>query len=234
MSKKVVVATVGMFFFTILCLTGCGGGGGSVGTTNTPTPTGTVISLAAFNSVYFGTAAGAQFSFPALFGSDSQGRAWSGSLTIIADGATTFEGQSVTKQRALNTLQVAGGASISGTSTSYFQAVSGYPYKFIGCDGVTFIPNQSMTLPDSAKVGDSGDLGTYAGTDSTTQYSAWSLSAGFNGGSTLTLSTTTKTGTTPNSVEIDSFQLDATGTPTSFSASLTKNGLTVNLTGSKS
>jgi hypothetical protein len=193
-----------------------------------------VVSMAAFKSVYLGTTAGAQFSFPALSGSDSQGRSWSGSLTVIADGATTFESQSVTKQHALVTLQLAGGTLVSGTSTDYFLASNGNPYKSIDGNGVISTPNSPATLPTTAKVGDFGDLGTYTATDGTTESGTWTLAAGSNGGSTLALSSVTKVGTTITSIEVNSFHLDAAGVPTSLSVSVTVSGVTVNLAGNRS
>ena len=232
MGKNVIKALVGLFFFAALGLTGCGGGGG--GAADTQTPTGTVVSMAAFKSVYLGTSAGAQYSFPTLSGSDSQGRSWSGSFTVIADGTTSFESQSVTKQHALVSLQLAGGTPVTGTSTAYFQASNGNPYKSIESNGVTYTPNSAVTLPATAKVGDFGDLGTYTGTDGTTESVTWTLAAGSNGASTLALSSIIKTGTTINSVEMDSFHLDASGVPTSISISVTESGVTVNLAGNKS
>ena len=129
---------------------------------------------------------------------------------------------------------MAGGTAVSGTSTDYFLALSGNPYKSIGSNGVTYTPNSAATIPASAKVGDFGDLGTYTGTDGTTESVTWTLAAGSNGASTLALSSVTKTGTTVNAVEVDSFHLDASGAPMSVSISVTTSGVTVNLVGNKS
>jgi hypothetical protein len=231
MGKNVINTMVGLFIFVALCLTGCGSGAGG-GTADTQTPTGTVVSLASFKSVYLGTSAGTQMSFP-LTGSDSQGRAWSGSYTTIADGPMAFEAQNVTKRRSLITLQLAGGTAVSTTTTAYFLVSNESPYKSVSSSGVTFTPNVTFFIPATAKVGDFGSLGTVTGSDGNTATATWTLTAGSNGASILALSSTIKTGTTVTSTEVDSFHLDAAGVPTSIAISATASGITVNLAGNK-
>ncbi len=222
---------VGLFVVALCNLCGCGGGGG--GSDGTPTAQGTTVNLSAFKNVYLGTSAGTQYSFPALFGSDSQGRSWSGSFSIVGDGATTFESQDVTKQRSLITLQMAGGTPVSGTTTAYFLSSNGNPYKSVSSLGVTFTPTSLFTIPSTAKVGDFGDLGTDSGSDGTTTTGTWTLNAGNNGASILAFSSLTKTGTLVTSTEVDSIYLDASGNPTMLAISVTASGLTVNLSGAK-
>jgi hypothetical protein len=221
-----------LLFVALLGLTACGGGGGG-GTTATPTPAGTMVNLAQFKGVFLGTLAGAQYSFPALFGTDLQGRAWSGSFAIIADGATMFEGQNVTKSRSLVSLQLAGGTPVSSTTTSYFQVSDGSPYKSISSTGVTYTPTSQGILPTTAKVGQLGDLGTSSGTDGTTTTSSWELFPDINGASILILFSTVKTGSTVTATEEDHYYLDAAGTPTKLFISVTTSGVTVNLSGNK-
>ena len=213
----------------MLLLCACGGGGGGT----TTTPTGTSVNLTPFKNVFLGTSAGAQYSFPALFGTDSQGRSWSGSFTVIADGATTFEAQNVTRQRSLVTLQIAGGVPVSGITTSYFVVSDGSAYKSISSTGVTSTPISQTPLPATAKVGDFGVLGTTSGSDGTTSTTTWSLSGEFNGSSILAMSSITKTGSTVTATEVDSFFLDSAGVPTKIVVSVTAGGVTVSLSGSK-
>ena len=213
----------------MLLLCACGGGGGGT----TTTPTGTSVNLTPFKNVFLGTSAGAQYSFPALFGTDSQGRSWSGSFTVIADGATTFEAQNVTKQRSLVTLQIAGGVPVSGITTNYFLVSDGSAYKSISSTGVTSTPISQTPLPTVVKVGDFGVLGTTSGSDGTTSTTTWSLSGEFNGSSILAMSSITKTGSTVTATEVDSFFLDSAGVPTKIVVSVTAGGVTVSLSGSK-
>lgn len=232
MSRNIINVMMGIFVIAAFGMSGCGGGGGD-GTTATQTPTGTVVNLAPFKSVYLGTSAGAQYSFPALFGTDSQGRAWSGSYTVVADGATTFEAQNVTKRRSLVTLQLAGGTPVSATTTAYFQVSNESPYKSISSTGVIYTPTSQVTIPVTAKVGDFGALGTVSGSDGTTITATWTLNADFNGASILAISVIIKTGATVTATEVDSFYLDTNGTPTKLAISFTTSGVTVNLAGSK-
>lgn len=226
MFKKIVM--VGM----VLMLAACGGGGGG-GTAGTLTPTGTSVNLTPFKNVFLGTSAGTQYSFPTLSGTDSLGRAWSGSFTVIADGTTTFEAQNVTKRRSLVTLQLVGGTAVSSITTAYFQVADGAPYKSVTNTGITYTPTSQVPIPATAKVGDFGAFATLSGSDGTTTTSTWALNADYNGASILVLSSIIKTGATVTGTEADSFYLDATGIPTKISISATTSGVTVNLSGSK-
>lgn len=219
-----VVAAIG--------LTACGGGGGS-GTTTTPTAVGTVVSLTPLKSVFLGTSAGTQYSFPSLTGTDTQGRSWSGSFTVIADGATTFEGQNVTKRRSLVTLQLAGGTPVSGISTSYFLASDGSTYKSISSSGVTYTVTSQVPIPATANVGDFGAFVTGSGSDGTTIATTWELKPDYNGVSILAASSIIKTGATVTATEVDSYYLDAAGIPTRIAISVTTAGTTVTLSGNK-
>lgn len=219
-----------VLFVLALQLTACGGGGG--GSAGTPTPAGTTVSLTAFKGVFLGTAAGSQYSFPAMFGSDTLGHSYSGSYAVIADGATTFESQNVTKVRSLVTLQVAGGSAASGTTTLYYQVSDGTLYKSVSSYGITYTPTSQTPLPSSAKVGDSGAFVTVSGSDGTTSTTTWALNADYNGASRLVISSVEKTGSTVTSTEADTYYLDAAGNPTKVAISVTTSGVTVNLSGS--
>lgn len=221
--------------FLLLALAGCGGGGdGSSTPVATPTPAGTAVSMAAFKSVFLGTSTGATYNFPSIVGSDNQGRAWSGSYAVVADGATTFESQNVTKARALVTLQLAGGTPVSSISTKYFQVADGSFYKMVSSTGVTYVPSSQTALPSIPKVGDFGTIATFTGSDGTITTVTWALNADFNGASILALSSIIKTGATVTATEVDSYYLDAAGVPTKVAISATTSGITVTLSGNKS
>jgi hypothetical protein len=221
-----------LLFMVTLGLTACGGGGGDSASV-VATPTGTVVDLAPMKSVFFGTSAGSQFNFPSLTGTDSQGRSWSGSFTVVADGATTFEGQNVTKRRTLTTLQLAGGTPVSSVSTAYYFVTNGAPYKSVDSSGVTYLPTSYTAIPVPVKVGDFGVLGTFDGSNNTNTSSIWTLNPDYNGASQLNLSATIKTGTTVTGIESDVYYLDAAGIPTKVHLNVTTNGITINLYGNK-
>jgi hypothetical protein len=233
-----------LLFVVILGLTACGIGVEDIPAvtpvvppvvtpTPAPTPVGTSVNMTTFKGVFLGTSLGAQFSFPALFGTDSQGRSWSGSLTVVADGATTFESQSVTKCRTLVTIQLAGGTPVSGVTTSYFKASDGSPYKSISNTGITSTATNQVTLPATAKVGDFGDFIADTGSDGTVTTSTWALNPDYNGASILVFSSITKTGTTITGTEVESFYLDSAGVPTKLAISVTIPGAIINLSGNK-
>ena len=213
---------------------GCGGGGGG-GTPAVATPVGTTVNLATARAFQTGTAAaGSQLSF-ALTGSDTQGGAWSGSFTIVSDGATTFENQAVTKARSLITLtRASSGASVTASTDSYFHVSDRSLYKTVDSLNVTGTPTSQASVPDSARVGDSGSLWSIAYSDGTSSSSTWRLDPEFNGNSKLTSSTIVKNASNAvSSTEEQTIYLDAGGTPYRLDEKVTVSGVTVSLTGSR-
>lgn len=217
-------------------LVACGGGGDStpiILPTSTPTPIGTTVDLTAFKGVLSGTATGSQYNFPSLTGTDSLGRTWSGSYLLVADGATTFEAQSVTKSRAVITLQLLSGTPVSSFDTKYFQVADGSIYKIIDSDGVISVPTSQSPLPSTPKVGDAGTIGTFNNSDGSTTTVTWALIAGVNGSSQLAIFLVFRSGSTVIGTEADTYFLDASGNPTRFAVSVTIGGDTVNLSGNR-
>ena len=217
----------------MLCLAGCGGGGGN-STPVSQTPVGTAVNISTFSDVYMGKSAGSNFNFPSLVGTDTQGRSWTGSYDMVADGTTTFEGKNVTESSTLTTLHLAGGTPVSSIGTRYFLVADSSSYKVAYSSGVTYVPTSLTPLPTNPKVGDFGNIGIFAGSDGTTSTVTWSLNADLNGASVLALSMITKTGSTVTTTEVDSFYLDANGLPTKVVFSATVNGSTITLSGNRS
>jgi hypothetical protein len=221
-----------MFFTMVVAVAGlcaCGGGGSGA----TATPVGTPVNLTAFKGVLMGTAAGTHYSFPNLTGTDSQGRAWTGSFSLIADGATTFESQNVTVCRALISLQLGTGTPFSSVGTRYFQVADGSIYKNIDSFGLISVPASQTAVPDILKVGDSGTIATFNNSDGTTLTATWSLIADINGASRLVITSVTRSGSTITDSETDTYYLDTAGNPTKFAVIVTSNGVTLNLSGNR-
>jgi hypothetical protein len=215
-------------------LFGCGGGGGG-GTPATPTPAGTAVSFATFKGFIIGTAAaGSQVSFN-LTGSDSQGSAWTGSLAVVSDGASTFEAQNVTNSRVLTTLtRTATGVTASGIETLYFLTANGNLYKQVSSSGTTGVPAAQTQLPAIGHVGESASLWTLSESDGSTETLAWRLDPDVNGNSKLVLSSVTRDGSNAvTTVEDNTFFLDASGNPFRFSVTVTTGGVTVSLAGNR-
>lgn len=217
----------------VFFLAGCGGGGGGTGTAATPTPAGAAVSMATFKGIYYGTGtAGTQIGFT-LSGSDLQGNSWTGSITTVSDGATTFESQNVTKSRSLVTLQRGSGTPVNDITSRYFLASNSNAYKAVSSLGVTSVPTSQTILPDTIHVGDFGDFLTSSNSDGTTSTTTWKLEPDYNGNSKFTVSAVIKTGTTVTALEDDSFYLDASGVPYKMSITSTVSGTTITMSGPK-
>ena len=210
-------------------LCACGGGGDGA----TATPVGTPVNLTAFKGVLMGTAAGSHYSFPGLAGTDSQGRAWTGSFSLVADGPTTFETQNVTVCRALTTLQLGTGTPVSAVGTRYFLVADGSIYKNVDSYGLVSVPVSQAAVPDIPKVGDSGTIATFNNSDGTTLTATWALNADVNGASRLVITSVTRSGATLVDSETDTYYLDAAGNPVRFAVIVTASGVTINLSGNR-
>ena len=209
--------------------TNCECGKNSSGSTDTPI--GTVVDLTHLKSILFGITAGSQYNFSALTGLDSQGRSWSGSLSLVSDGVTNFEEQEVTARRLLMTFMMENGDPISSVSTSYFFVSSGYLYKTVDSFGTTYYPTSCDTIPTLAQVGDSGVLSTCNGSNGTTVVSTWEINPGHNGAYQFNSTAIVETGGLVISTDTAVCYMNASGIPTKIKLIVTLNGLAVDLSG---
>lgn len=199
----------------------------------TSTAAGTAVTLTPFNKIFHGVTAGEALKFPLLVGADLEGQTWSGSYSMIADGTRTFQGRNLTRSREVITLQVAGGIPTISISTKYFEVADAGIYQIVFNTGVSYLPVAQSPLPDVAKIGDSGSLGTFAGSDTSTVTVTWELKPAFSGLATLEISSVVHAGAM-EATEIDSYLLDSTGIPTTVTLSATTMGTTVTLSGKRS
>jgi hypothetical protein len=230
MRNEVLITTIWVIFL----MAGCGGNGGSSSAPQTiPTPLRTPVNVTSTKAIFTGTAtAGTQYSF-SLTGTDLQGNSWTGSFTLISDGITTFEGQSVTASRSILTLQKLGGAPASMTTTRYFLSPIGAMYKLVDSSGRLITVIAESPVPDVPLTGESA-TGTGSVSDGTTALIGWKLDPDVNGNSKLTFSIVTKA--VDNSVvslEDDSFFLDSFGNPFKLTVVSTTDGTTFTLSGNK-
>lgn len=235
MKKSLFIIAISV---SLLGLAGCGGGS-SNGTSataqaDTQTPVVSTVNLSAFKGVFNGTSTDSQYNFASLTGTDSQDRAWSGSYTMVADGATTFETKNVFKSRIIATMKLGSGAPVSAVSSYYNLASDGSIYKQTDGSGTVSVPVTQFAIPGTPKVGDTGIIGTFNKSDGTTESVTWSLNADVNGTSQFVITFVEKSGSTLTSTETNTFYLDATGNPTKYSVSVTSNGNTINLSGNRS
>ena len=204
---------------SVFGLAGCGSS--SNGSGATLTPAGTVANLSELASTYIGRPNSVSMNFPSLAGTDPQGNALTGSLsitpeqiTVLNDGASCYT--TVTKV----TLAQQGNTLVEETSTKYFDVSDGSFYRMVhtSSSGTTTYVRTSRDhfAGGTVKVGDSGNLGVFMGDDGTTLTATWALNPDFNGGAIFVISQTYSNPTMGMFSEQDSFYLDATGAPTKF------------------
>jgi len=231
-----------------LSLTACGSSNGvdpgatptttlATPATSTPTAAGVAVNATAFKNVFYGKTTGAQFAFN-LSGFDSAGTAWTGSYTVIADGANfqtvsavpSASGLPLFRSRSLATLQQSGGMPSSSSSTKYYLASDCSFYSFTDSSNISYVPvQQPVPLPDSLRVGDLGSLASLKQTSKTEPNTIdvmWNLTPGVNGGSDLVITSNLQKPSVGVDTEVDCFTLDANGIPTALSVHLINRFLT--------
>jgi len=202
----------------ILCdMPGCGGD-----STTTLTPVGTVVNLSIFDSTFTGKPNSVSLNFPSLTGLDPQGNPLSGSLSIIPAKSVTVlpDGTSCYSTVTTSILTQNGNTLVDETSTKYFKVSDGSFYQMVhtsssGSTTYVRISNDSFGH-GPVKVGDSGNLGLFQGSDGTMLTVTWALDPGTNGGSIFVLSEIYSSAAMGMMSEDQSFYLDATGNPTAY------------------
>lgn len=229
--KNLAIITITWIF---ILLAGCGGGGDSFSATETVrTPMRTPVDITAIKPIYTGTAtSGTQTSF-ALTGADLKGNSWTGSYTLISDGSTTLDGQTVTSSHSILALQKIGGDPTILVTTRYFLASIGVIYKIVDSSGKLSSSLGGVPLSDVALIGEGATVAGYY-SDGTTAFIGWMLDPDLNGNSKLTFSTVTHAADhSIISLEDDSFYLDPLGSIYKMTVVVTTDGTTVTLSGNK-
>ena len=224
---------------TVALVFGCGGGTQSA--PPTPTPTGTAVSMVPFKSLYSGKAAsGTQISFT-LSGSDNAGYSYTGSFTMVSNGATTFEGQNVTNSQITVTTKEVSTPTGSPVSVAietdvfnqYYQVLNGQLYK-TSWVGITGVPNSQEMFSDVVNVGDSGNFFVISYSNGAVDTATWKLIGDTNGNSILNIYTTSKDSTNAIiSTETDSYYLDTLGNFFKYGITFTTYSHTITLSGNR-
>jgi hypothetical protein len=235
MKRNVIKVAMGVLVAVVM-LAGCGGGGDGIPIIlSTPTPAGTAVSMVPFKGYFCGkAAAGSELSF-SLTGSDTSGNAWTGSLKVVSDGTTVFEGNNVTASRGIATVKLTStGASATATTTTYFLTSNGNLYKGVDSSGATGVPISQSLFADTVLVGDFGNLWVINYSDGTSGSFTWKLVADNNGNSKLIISSIIKNANNSViSLEDDTYYLDSAGNPYRLSMTTTIGSTTVTLSGNK-
>ena len=224
--RKIVI---GLLLFIVSCGSGGGGGGGSGDSNSTPTPTGTTFDLSKTSSPKTGTNSSVN-----LTGSTSSGATLSGVFQFIYDGQVVFESQNLYKTRSYIYLKnLSTNYTVSTILTMYYYA-NGQFYKGTDSSGITYTPNPTYnSVPDTAKVGDFGELGNMKDSDGYSYYGTWRLEAGYNGQSIIHTTSNIKSGTTVFCTVDTEFTISATGDLLSLKLSYyyPSTNVTITLTG---
>lgn len=176
-------------FVGVLCvvLTACGSSGG--GTPSTPTDPETVFSL--FDPLAF--TAGPSLTLN-LTGSDTVGGVYQGTAVAQVLADTIFLGEAaVPQQTQLELVNTTDSSTISETDIDYY-STSATDRRLLGReDNDSFTVSAVTTaIPQTAKIGDAGNVGTYTNNAGEVDTITWRLEDGFNGRAKFLLLETTK------------------------------------------
>ena len=228
------VTFVILLFSMVFLFVGCGGGGGGGSSSKSTTTT-----YKLYSDGYF--TAGTQELYN-LTGSNTSGDAYTGTLLIEPQSATTFNGAAAIPVD--DTLSLTNTVSnISGTLTGveYFSTdpsnleLLGYNSEQFGGDATPETSSLSV-IPQSAKIGDSGSAGTYTFSNGDILTVTWKLTQASGSYANLVMSTktTNSTGSTTLLTEENTFVIDQDGNRQSVTINAVYNGVTVTLSGNKS
>jgi len=214
---KIRTAIIGSLAAMMCGAAGCGG--------NSPalTPAGTVVNLSIFDSTFTGKPGSVALNYPSLTGTDTQGNRLSGSLSIVpaADVTALPDGTKCYSTVTTSILAQNGTNLVDETSTKFFRVSDGSFYQMVhtsssGTTTYVRLSNDSFGK-GPVKVGDSGNLGLFQGSDGTMLTVTWSLNPAYNTGSIFVISEVYSSPAMGMMSEDQRFYLDATGNPTAYS-----------------
>ena len=217
----------GMMFY----MAGCGGSASL-------TPVGTVVDLSTFTSTYIGLPDSVPLNFPNLTGLDPQGNTLSGSLTINPSKQTTVINNISCYSTVSEVVLTQNGVPLyDSISTKYFKVSNNSFYSMIHTSAhgdTTYVrTSQDSFTSGSVKVGDSGNLGIFEGSDGTRLTATWAINADYNGGSIFVISQTYSNPAMGMNSQEDNFYLDAKGIPTKFAFRINTSEGTYKLSGER-
>ncbi len=220
MRKNVV--TMIRSLFAVIALSGMVGCGDGNGTSGNPTPVGIPVDLSKFASIFKGVPGSVPQSFPSLQGSDPQGNLLSGSLSMTpgAQIIVLDDGTSCYSSATATTLSQNNSTLVTENITKYFKVSDGSFYRMVAVSdrgSTTYVRTSADSFPHGGvKVGDSGNLGVFQGSDGTTLFIEWAVNPDFNGGTVFVISEQFYSSGMGMTSETHSYYLDAEGNLTKF------------------
>lgn len=217
--KGVLMKTGNIFglliLITSLFLSGCGGGGSDAPGAGDGhgTPTDTSIDFTIFPPNFFTNYSASADLTGTFTGSILGDVELTGSLTEVLQAQTTFLGSAAIPY--LTTTTFTSTAGIGGTAqlTSYYNMEENNR-RFLGVSGeVNIVSATTTAMPQTARIGESGNIGTYVADDGMTSVISWSLEDGFNGNAKLILSNQTNNASgAPDNTVTTTYLIQADGT----------------------
>jgi hypothetical protein len=228
---KLIIISLGI---ALLSACGSGGGGGDASSTPAPVPTDTNIAFQSFPPSHF--SAGYKETYQ-LTGNDTAGGTYTATISVTTLAQSTFNSQpAIPVQSLVNITNTSTGAFVTGTGTSYFSvdSASRMYLGFTDSDGITHTAVSLNVIPQSAKIGDFGTVGTYTGASESTQI-IWQLTNANNGLANQVLSETTMISGNLEFSEETSYVIDQSGNRKSVTAKIyyADSGITITLSGNK-
>ena len=220
-----------LLFGVVFLFAGCGGGGGGSSHKSTTT------TYKLYSDGYF--TAGSQESYN-LTGSNTSGDAYTGTLLIEPQSATTFNSAAaIPVEDTLSLTNTVSNNSGTLIGIEYFSTdasnleLLGYHSDQYGGDAT---PATSLSvIPQSASIGDSGSAGTYTFSNGDILTITWELTQASGSYANLIMSTTVTTSTgSALLTEENTFVIDQDGNRQSVTINAVLNGITVTLSGNKS
>jgi hypothetical protein len=219
--------TAGLTLIATLFLVGCGGGDGFV-----PTDPNTEFQLFRPGDFTEGSSSSVN-----LTGSDTAGGVFTGVFSTQTLAQTTFLGQpaipSLGQVQLTNTVT---GAFASNIGTSYISTPAA-DRRYLGYSdaGTTTVAATTSAIPETARIGDFGLVGTYTDNVGDVSIKSWRLDDGGGGYAILvTLSTTEDQFGALTISSIESTVIDSSGNPISYEIEIfyADLGITLTLNGS--
>jgi len=236
MSKKHHIGVACLFAL----LAGCGGGGGggsSSSTSNptaTPTPPDTIFHLLPPGALTQGWTQTYH-----LTGSDTAGGQFTGTISETTQAQTTFNGQpAIPLQAAFTLTNTVTNAFVTVTALGYYATDPANMMYFgdTNSTGDIFTAISLNVVPETAKIGDTGVIGTYAGSGSAlgeTETMTWELKDAGNGNAYLIINDSDFSGANLLYSEKDTYLIDPQGNRKSITAVIyyAGSGITITLSG---
>jgi len=173
---KSLINKISLILLITTIASGCGSSGG--GDSTTPTDPNTVFQL--FQPGLFTTGYTETMNYT---GTDTDGGTWTGTMSHLTQSQTTFIGQAaipfLVQVKLTNT---ANGTAISNVGTAYYSVSASDRHCLGYSDSYTTTVSATTTaIPETAKIGDFGVIGTYIDNAGSVDVQSWRLDDGGNG-----------------------------------------------------